>query len=172
MHARESFTDARGFSLAEVVICAGLLVAIASGVSQLVGMAVRANDAARGRTLATILAVQRMEQLRALAWDVDADLETDLSTDPPTTAGRGLEPSPTGSLEANLPLYVDHLTDGGKWAGNGILAPAGAVYTRRWSIRPLDTDPVHTLILDVRVTPARALSGLDVHLVSIRTRRR
>jgi type II secretory pathway pseudopilin PulG len=172
MRVPKACVSDRGFTLAEVVICAGLLVAVASGVSQLLSMAIRTSDAARTRTLATLLAVQRMEQLRGLAWGAKSDLVTDLSTDPPGTAGRGLQPSPAGSLDANMPSYVDHLTGDGEWAGSGSVAPADAVYTRRWSVRPLDTDPAHTLRLEVLVTRARGASGQDVHLVSIRARRR
>lgn len=172
MRAAQRYVDGRGFTLAEVVICAGLLVAVASGVAQLLAVAVRTSDAARTRTLATLLAVQRMEQLRGLAWGAESDLVTDLSTDPPGVTGRGLQPSPDGSLDANVPPYVDHVTDDGEWAGNGALPPPDAVYTRRWRVRPLDTDPSHTLRLDVLVTRARGPSGQDVHLVSIRTRRR
>ena len=172
MRVPKACLDRRGFTLAEVVICAGLLVAVASGVAQLLSMAVRTSDAARTRTLATLLAVQRMEQLRGLAWGAQSDLVTDLSTDPPGATGRGLQPSPAGSIDANVPPYVDHLTDDGEWAGNGALPPPDAAYTRRWSVLPLDSDPGHTLRLDVRVMRARGPSGQDVHLVSIRTRRR
>lgn len=172
MTATRSLENARGFTLAEVVVCAGLLVAVASGVAQLVSMAIRANDAARTRTFSTILAVQRMEQLRGLSWGADSDLATDLSTDPPAMGGRGLQPSPPGSLTANMPPYVDHLSDDGEWAGNGAVAPPGAVYTRRWSVRPLGADPAHTLILDVVVARAGSTAGPDAHLVSVKARRR
>jgi hypothetical protein len=172
MGATDAFEDARGFSLAEVVICAGLLVAVASGVSQLVAMAVRASDAARTRTIATMIAAQRMEQLRALAWGAETDLTTDLSTNPPTASGRGLQPSPAGALASNLPPYVDHLTGAGEWAGAGPAPPGGGVYTRRWSVRPLERDPNHTLILEVLVTRAGAASNQGVHLLSVRSRQR
>lgn len=172
MRSSQAVLDTRGFTLAEVVICAGLLVAVASGVSQLLSMAIRASDAARTRTLATLLAVQRMEQLRGLAWGAESDLVTDLSTEPAAVTGRGLQASPAGAIDANTPPYVDHLTHTGEWAGNGAMAPPGAAYTRRWRVRPLDSDPSHTLRLDVLVTSARGPSSLDVHLVSIRTRRR
>jgi hypothetical protein len=170
MPAGGRLADARGFTLAEAVVCAGLLMVVASGVSQLVAIAVRASDAARTRTLATILAAQRMEQLRALSWSVESDLATDLSTDPPSASGRGLQPSPPGTLTSNVTPYVDYLTDEGDWAGTGASAPPGAVYTRRWSVRPLDDDPNHTLVLEVRVTRGRHASSQDVHLASIKTR--
>jgi hypothetical protein len=113
-----------------------------------------------------------MEQLRGLAWGAHSDVVTDLSTDPPTLSGPGLQGSPAGSLEANTPPYVDHLTDEGIWAGNGASPPPEAVYTRRWSVRALDSDPGHTLVFNVLVTRAGGPSRQDVHLVSMRTRRR
>lgn len=172
MSARKRILDPRGFGLAEVVVCAGLLVAVAAGVAQLVAMAVRANDAARVRTVATILAAQRMEQLRGLPWGAGSDRTTDLSTDPPTAAGRGLLPSPAGTLEADVAPYVDYLTAEGDWAGNGAAPPAAAVYTRRWSVQPLDADPGHTLVLTVLVRRTRAPGGEEISLASIRARRR
>ncbi len=172
MGASGLLEDARGFSLAEVVICAGLLVTVASGVSQLVSMAVRASDAARTRTFATIIAHQRMEQLRALAWGTETDLTTDLSTDPPTASGRGLQPSPPGTLASNVPPYVDYLTSEGEWAGHGAAPPDAGVYTRRWNVHPLDSDPNHTLIFEVLVIRAGAASNESVHLVSVRSRHR
>ena len=172
MGASGPFGKASGFSLAEVVICAGLLVTVASGVSQLVSMAVRASDAARTRTFATLLADQRMEQLRALAWGAESDVTTDLSTDPPTASGRGLQSSAAGTLTSNVPPYVDYLTSEGEWIGNGATPPDGAVYTRRWSVRQLDSDPNHTLILEVLVSRAGGASNHDVRLLSVRLRQR
>ena len=37
--------------------------------------------------------------------------------------------------------------------GNAAQPPATAVYTRRWSVEPLPTNPNNTLILQVLVTP-------------------
>jgi type II secretory pathway pseudopilin PulG len=163
----------RGFSLIEVLISAGLLIVIAAGVAQVLVMAVRAGDAARMRTTATIAAVQKMEQLRSLQWSDRPDVTTDLSADPATDAGPGLQPSPGGTLESNVPPFVDHLTEAGAWTGRAADPGAAAVYTRRWSVRPLDTDPADTLVFEVLVTRARGSTRADdVRLISVVTRRR
>jgi hypothetical protein len=141
--------------------------------------------------MATALAAQKMEQLRSLAWTestdittgarlLESDRTTDLSIDPEDDAGRGLEPSPDGTLDDDVPPYVDYVDANGAWAGNGSDPPQRAVYSRRWSIRPLDEDPADTLVLQVRVTWARERRPVswtgsqrpldDVRLVSIRSR--
>ena len=60
--------ESAGFALMEVMIAAGLLIAVAVGVSQVSAAAVRASHAARARTFAAVLAAQKMEQLRSLTW--------------------------------------------------------------------------------------------------------
>lgn len=179
-----------GFALAEVMVAAALLVAIAVGVTQIIAQSVRASFAARTRTVATVLAMQRMEQLRALTWNeaFDAatgvlvpasDIATNLSTDPATAGGPGLAPSPQGTLDANLPPYVDYLDSAGNWVGNGAAPPRAAVYIRRWSVAALESHPDSVRVLQVLVTSSRTPSGLppargfsgDAWLVSVKTRR-
>jgi hypothetical protein len=182
--------DERGFGLAEALISAGLLVAVAAGVTQVLIAAVRVTDAARLRTVATIAAVQKMEQLRSLAWTERrdpasgtllrvSDYTTDVSSDPPTGAGRGLQASPSGTLDASLPLYADFLAEDGHWLGSGGSLHPAAVLARRWAVRPLESDPANTLVLEVVVTRARGPSmrqpgrpgSHDVLLTTVRTRR-
>ena len=45
--------------------------------------------------------------------------------------------------------------------GNGTNPPATAVYTRRWSVEPLPTNPNNTIILQVLVTPVRNRGQAD-----------
>jgi hypothetical protein len=110
------------------------------------------------QTSTTILASQKLEQLRALTWSVDAnglpvsDRTSDLSFDPVTTGGSGLRPSPTTALDANTPGWVDFLNARGQWVGTGTNPPATATFIRRWAIEPLPEDPADTLILQVLVT--------------------
>jgi hypothetical protein len=175
---------AAGFGLVEVVIAAGLLIAVAVGVSQIVAVTVRASYAARVRTIATLLAAQKMEQLRSLAWRHAwsgmpavrvrlSDLSTDLSNNPPTGDGPGLRRSPPGTLDSNVPFYVDYLDAAGAWAGRGPSPPAGAVYVRRWAVHPLPSEPDDILVLEVLVTAARtSLRAIaDARLVSVMSRR-
>lgn len=149
-----------GFTLVEVLVAIILLAIMALGVAQMFVLAVRTNQAARHQTSTTILAAQKMEQLRGLTWGYDedglglpaSDTSTDLSANPPTAGGPGLDPSPTDSLAWNAPGYVDYLDARGNWVGNGGTPPPAAVYIRRWSIEPLPTNPNNTLILQVLVT--------------------
>ena len=167
----------------------GLLTTVSLGVAQLFAMSTRANFIARGQTSTTALAEQRLEQLRALTWGFDAegeglpvsDTTTNLSVDPPTATGAGLNPSPTNSLEQNVAGYVDYLNAHGGWVGTGKTPPNGAVFVRRWSIQPLPTNPNNTLVLQVLVTPitneasrgpgARQRMAGDAVLVSVKTRK-
>jgi type II secretory pathway pseudopilin PulG len=183
MHVSSIARDSRGFSLLEVLVSSGLLIVIAAGVSQIVSVAVKAAHASRARTTRTTLGVQKMEQLRSLVWSDDdggtpgaaspSDFSTDISTDPSADGGRGLALSPGGTLDANVPPYVDHMTEEGAWAGNGSSPGAAAVYTRRWAVRPLPGDPANTVILHVVVLRAGTVTAEpdDLRLVSARTRR-
>lgn len=161
-------TGERGFALVEVLVSAALLVAIAAGVAQVVAIAVRAAYADRVRTIATLLAAQKMEQLRSLRL---SDRWTDTSSDPPTDAGPGLAPSPPGTLDANVAFYADYLDGAGRWVGSGSPAPGEAVYVRRWAVRPCAADPDNTLILQVLVAAARGPGSTAAnrsYLVSIK----
>lgn len=140
-----------------------ILMAVALGVAQLFATATKANLNAKGQTSTATLAVQKMEQLRGLTWGFDtsglglplSDTTTDLSVDPPTNSGGGLNPSPGGTLQNNTPGYVDYLDQYGAWAGTGATPPPAAYYIRRWSIEPLPTNPNNTLVLQVLVTTVK-----------------
>jgi type II secretory pathway pseudopilin PulG len=147
-----------GFTLIEVTVAMVLLMLAATGVAQLFGIAIKAIDAARVQTSTTILAGQKLEQLRALVWVVDgagvpiSDQATNLAVEPATGGGAGLSVSPANSLDVNTPGYVDFLSPRGVWLGTGTVPPRTARYIRRWSIRQLPEDPGNTLILQVLVT--------------------
>lgn len=192
MQARFSSSNgAAGFSLAEVLISMGILTAVSLGVAQLFAVSTRANLVARGQTSTTAMAEQKMEQLRSLTWGFDpegqglpvSDTSTNLAVDPPTPTGAGLNPSPLDSLEQNTPGYVDYLDAHGTQVGTGMTAPGSAAFIRRWSIRPLPTNPNNTLVLQVLVTPVsnegsrvggfgpRQRMPGDALLVSVKTRK-
>jgi hypothetical protein len=176
-------------ALVEVLVTAAILATVAAGMSHVTAIAIRATATARMRTAATLAAVQKMEQLRALVWSeitdeetgsvaARSDLMTDLSTDPETASGYGLAPSPSGTLDGNVAKYVDHLDGDGRWVGNGVAPPLSAVYTRRWAIQPLAADPDNTRVLIVRVSTSRDPAARDarpqdqdaVLLVCVKTR--
>jgi prepilin-type N-terminal cleavage/methylation domain-containing protein len=165
----------RGFTLIEVMISAGLLAGAAASAAYLVSRAVEEGEAARLRTVAAIAAVQKMEQLRSLAWGDASDMTTDLGGAVPTAGGRGLLPSPPGTLDASVAPYVDLLDAAGSLLADG--DPGIASFARRWSVRSHASDP-DLLILEVVVTrahgPATRHAGrpgrFDVALVSLRAR--
>jgi prepilin-type N-terminal cleavage/methylation domain-containing protein len=175
-----------GFTLAESCVAIALLAVAASGVAHMIGLAMGATQAARVQTSTSVLASQKIEQLRALLWTVAADgsprtdQTTDLAVEPPTSGGRGLSASPANTLDSNVAGYVDYLTARGDWAGTGSAPPATARYVRRWSISPLAADPRDTLVLQVLVTsverdrlaatPRRRLAG-DSLVTAVLTRR-
>ena len=177
--------NSAGFALLEVLITAGLVVAVAAGASHILAIAVRANHSARVRTMASMLAAEKIEQLRSLAWShvtttspaislSSSDFTTDLSTDPATDAGPGLLPSPPGTLEANVAYYVDYVDGAGRWVGGGGSPPPSAVYIRRWAVRPIASDPEDILVFQVVVTtraPGGVISPDAAHLVSIEARK-
>ena len=157
--AKSESTSDGGFTLVEVVIAMMLLSMVALGVAQLFGIAIQRNMAARYQTSTTVLAGQKLEQLRALTLGFDAatglpvtDMSTNLTTEPPTSGGGGLNPSPSNSLSTNTPGYVDYLDSRGNLLGTGGAPPPTALYIRRWNISPLPTNPNNTLILQVLVT--------------------
>ena len=186
----------QGFGLVETLVSVGLLTAVSISVAQLFAVAALANHTARDKTSTSMLAVEKMEQLRSLTWGIEtqpggeiglpvSDLATDLSVEPPAACGPGLLPSPGGTLETNTPFYVDYLDADGQWLGSGGSPPPGTVYIRRWAVDPLPASPNDTLVLQVLATTLRqelrraaaAAAGprgrlpADSWLVSVKTRK-
>jgi hypothetical protein len=153
-----------GFTLVEVLVAALLVITLVVNVAALGAIAVRTAITARRQTSTSLLAIQKMEHLLALTWGSAgaapavalSDLTTDLSRDPPSNAGVGLSPSPAGSLDQNLPGYVDYLDEAGVWVGTGPEPPPRCVFVRRWSIEPIASDPDNLLVLQVFVTTVEA----------------
>jgi len=149
-----------GFSLAEVLVATGIMVTALVSLAQLFALSTQSNTVARDTTFSTVLAEQKLEQLRALTWGFDSiglpltDTTTNTAVTPETPAGgTGLSPSPATALQENTPGYVDYLDRWGAIIGGGVaVPPAGTVYIRRWSIEPLPTNPNNTLIIQVLVT--------------------
>ena len=178
------------------MVAVGLLVVALVTLAQLFAISTRTNQGARYSTSTAILAEQKMEQLRGLAWGFDmlglplSDLSTNLAAFEPTGAcaeassgaGVGLQPSPGGTLATNTDGYVDFVDINGCGLGGSTTAPSGTVYIRRWSIEPLPTNPNNTLILQVLVTRradrgAEASAGSvmrmpeEARLISVKTRK-
>jgi type II secretory pathway pseudopilin PulG len=194
----KSYSSERGFSIAEVAVATGILATVALAVAQMFALSTEKNLAAKHQVSTTTMATQKMEQLRGLTFSYDAgglglpvtDTTTNLTLCSPDATGHGLDPSPTAptvnaSLETNTTGFVDFLDARGNCvsASGGTTAPAGAVYTRRWAIQPLPTNPNNSLVLTVLVTPTakenRRVSTADGRtrfvedsmLVTVRTRK-
>ena len=180
-------TPAEGFSLIEVLVAVLVLGVAVAGAAGLFTVAVASTRTARVQTTATLLALDKLERLRGLAWTYEAsgarvsDLSSDVSRDPPAPAGAGLSASPADALDRNTSGYVDYLDGSGQWVGTGVSPPPGAVFLRRWSIQPLPVDGEDSLILHVLVAPVAGatlgtMSGRrvrvrgDALLASVRTR--
>lgn len=153
--------DARGSTLVEALVATLVLTTGLLTMAELVRVATATNTVARNGTLAGILAVQKIEQLRSLTWGFDAggipvsDVSTDTTVQPESpSGGTGLQSSP-GSLRQNTPGFVDHVDGGGRIVGRGTEPPASAVYTRRWSIEPMPTSAGPAVLIQVLVTSIR-----------------
>jgi type II secretory pathway pseudopilin PulG len=143
-----------GFSIVEVLVATTIVTVAVAALAQVIVLSTRANGGARATTYASILAQQKMEQLRGLTWGFDvlgmptSDTTTDLTTRPETAAGgKGLRPSPGNSLGSNTEGYCDFVDKFGKPLGGGTTPPARTAYVRRWSIELLPADPTNTLVL-------------------------
>ena len=138
MHSEESrWSSEQGFGFIETLISIAVLTAVSVGVAQLFAVAALANHNAEANTSTAVLAIDKMEQLRALAWGFESladgelglpvsDSTTDVSVFPQAAGGPGLLPSPSGTLDGNVPFYVDYLDANGDWLGTG-----GAALPRR-----------------------------------------
>jgi prepilin-type N-terminal cleavage/methylation domain-containing protein len=163
-----SSSSAAGFSLVEVIVAMAILASSLIAMAQLFAVATKNNVNARATTSTTILANQKLEQLRSLSWGFDviglpvSDFGSDTTTLPPSASGgTGLSPSPGNTLSENVPGYVDYIDRLGQALGTGAAPPDATTYVRRWSIEPLPTNPNNTLIIQVMVfeTNKRAASG-------------
>jgi type II secretory pathway pseudopilin PulG len=181
----------RGFTLAEVAVATGMLMIVSLSVAQMFALATEKNLTAKQQVSTTTMATQKMEQLRGLTFAYDAsglglpvtDTTTNLTHCTPDATGQGLNPAPSDALQENRDGFVDYLDARGNCIGTGTTPPAGAVFTRRWSIQPLPTNPNNTIILTVLVTPSakeerrvrtanpRTRQVEDAMLVTVRTRK-
>jgi len=148
-----------GFSLVEVIVATSLLATALVTLAQLFAISTKTNLSSRNTTYATVLAQQKVEELRSLTWGFDlqglpiSDTTSDTAVSPEQPhGGSGLAPSPKTALNENTPGYVDYIDQFGNKLGGGAQPPANAIYMRRWSIEPLPTNPNNTLIIQVLVT--------------------
>ncbi|HZI80440.1 MAG TPA: prepilin-type N-terminal cleavage/methylation domain-containing protein [Vicinamibacterales bacterium] len=172
-----SFESSPGFSLIEVMVASAILACAVLSVAQLVVAATSSTAGARGVGEAALLAWQKIDQLRSLAFAFDdaglpvTDMATDTAVQPERAAGgTGLTPSGDGTLSRDTGGYVDYLDALGQSLGGGDHPPPGTRYRRRWAVELFGGNP------DVLVLRARVLAaGRDDELASattLRARRR
>ena len=162
-------SNERGFTLVETLVATTIMTVALASLAQLFLISTKSNQSARLTSVASVLAQQKMEQLRALTWGFDtiglplSDNTSDLAVVPErATGGPGLTPSPDGVLRRNVDGYCDYLDAGGQSLGGGTNPPPNTVYVRRWSVEPLPTNPNNTLILQVMVTRWRSRGQADI----------
>lgn len=132
----------RGFSLVETIIAASLVAVALVTLAQFVGAGVQSGAAARARSTTTVMAEQKMEQLRSLSWAAIAAMPADVT---------------------------DYLDASGSVRCSGASAPCGdAMYVRRWSatVAPFSTG---VLVIEVDVSPVGKGHGRTT-LVTARAR--
>lgn len=178
-----------GFSLLEVLFATTILTVALAALAQLFVMSTQANASAKSTSHASVLAQQKMEQLRGLMFGFDnlglpiTDFATNITVVPEqSTGGKGLSPSPSGSLGHNTDGYCDFIDQFGNSLGGGTTPPGGTVYIRRWSIEPIPTNPNNTLVFQVLVTRSRNRGAADetadvkrlpdeARIISVKTRK-
>ena len=170
------------------MIATGILATALISLAQLFAISTTSNVSSRSTTFATVLAEQKIEELRALTWGFDSsglpltDTTSDTADeDDATTGGTGLTPSPGTALQENTDGYADYVDMFGNKLGGGTTPPEGAVYTRRWSIEPLPNNPNNTIIIQVLVTRHRNRGAADegavlrlpeeARLITVKTRK-
>jgi hypothetical protein len=157
-----------GMLLVEVLVATGLFVAGFVLVAQLLAVSIETASRSRVRTLAAILASQKIEELLALDWSIDrdgartSDLSSNLAIDPAGAGGPGLAAATDASLFGAVGGYTDYLDASGGWIGTGSAAPPGSVFVRRWAVLPLAADPADTRVFVVVVTTTAALRAAGV----------
>ena len=91
--AKSSFSNDRGFSLVETLVATTIMSVALASLAQLFLISTKANQSARITTNASVLAQQKMEQLRGLTWGFDiiglplSDTTSDLTVVPEQPQG-------------------------------------------------------------------------------------
>ena len=153
--------NARGFTLVETLVAISITIVALTALAQLFIIGTQADADARRASFASILATQKIEQLRSL--------------------GADLAPQGTASLSADIAGACDFLDEYGRSLGTGSSPLPGTVYIRRWSVEPIPLDS-DTFVIQVAVFPRLWRGAVDpaapdarpfggAQLVTIRTRR-
>jgi prepilin-type N-terminal cleavage/methylation domain-containing protein len=140
--------DARGFTLIETVTAISIVAVALTALAQLFVIASQANVDARRASFASVLATQKIEELRSL--------------------GADLVQQGDRSLNADIAGACDFLDEYGRSLGTGASPLPGTVYIRRWSVEPIPSDS-GTFVVQVAVFPRVWRNGADPASADART---
>lgn len=172
--------QARGFTLVEVLVAMALLLTATAGSVHLLAFAIRGMHVARMQGVGVLAASARLDELRSLRFEFDADgqrltdMSTNLAAHPPSGGGTGLAPGGAATLDVSVRGFVDYLDASGAWVGEGPARPAAAAFVRRWAIEAPEGPDL--LLLHVAVRPIVNDAGTggpaagDARLVTMRAR--
>ena len=91
--AKSNLSRNNGFSLLEVMVATAMLATALVSLAQLFALSTRSNIGSRNTTYAAVLAQQKLEELRSLAWGFDqvglpiSDFTTDTTVTPEQPLG-------------------------------------------------------------------------------------
>lgn len=154
--------QADGFLVAEALVAMAIAVVVLTAIARVVAAGGEATRRARDLTCATLAGRQKVEQLRGVAWGIDASGVA--------VSGAELAPSPSDSLGRDIDGYCDFLDSSGQELAAGGTRPPAAAYTRRWNVAPLADAPARGLVVQVAVLGNPREAPL-VRIVAIRTRK-
>jgi prepilin-type N-terminal cleavage/methylation domain-containing protein len=157
-----------GFTLLEVLVALLLLTGACLAVAELLVLAAHTLERSRTAAVATALAAQKVEQLRALAWAYDVD----------GVPFDEIGLLPAGSLAADVGGFVDYSDESGTLVGGGPPPSVRAAFVRRWSVeQDPGVGPPSSLVIRV-VVLHRGQPGPGgpawievVRMIAVRTRR-
>ncbi|MCC7009332.1 MAG: prepilin-type N-terminal cleavage/methylation domain-containing protein [Acidobacteria bacterium] len=127
-----------GFTLIEVLIALNLVTIALSVVGALLGLSIRASEEARARTIAALLARQKLESLRS------------------SPAPLALAP---GALDSNVAGFFDVVDSSGQPFASGSNVPFAGLYVRRWTGDLVAVTGVPLETVTVLVMPAVSADG-------------
>jgi type II secretory pathway pseudopilin PulG len=152
-------SSARGFSLLEAIVAAGVLAVALTTLAQLVVVAGRQSVAGRRAATALILAQAKLEELRSLPWRFDPDGSR--------VSSAALSPSPPNTLSDDVAGWFERLDRFGAPADDQRPLHFG----RRWSIAPLAPLDLDGLTLQVCVGHSRPDTLPDACVAAILMRK-
>lgn len=140
-----------GMTLIEVAVAIAVFATASLAAAHLVVLGMRSVHTSGAKTMSVAAAMAKMEELQSLAWRFDE------------AGGRISDPalaaSPADALSQNVAGFAEYLDAEGQPAGDGPDPPPGAVYLRRWALRPLARAPEDTLVIQVLVAPLTEVSS-------------